>query len=778
VNAAAAPARRSDWIALGVLAGIITLLFVDVLLGMHALYVRDVVYYYFPAKRVLRDIVLGGEFPYWNPYFGAGQPLAANPEHEVFYPLTWLILLPNFRIGFHLLALLHLYIAAGAMYALLRSMRVRAEGAFFGALSFAIGGLTLSYLNLLACLFAVAWMPLICLFTRRFLLGRAWRDFAAAALFFGLQLLAGEPSTILQTGLLLGFYALHRCVRDRSARPLIAVALISAAAFGVGAVQIIPSLDHAGDSVRARGFPYEVASEWSMPPLRLGQLFDPNFFGHVDLAGRPLYWGATFYPTRNAPFLYSIYPGLLASVLALAGFFARVRGWALTLAVGAVSCAMALGGFTPLWRVLYDFGLVGWLRYPEKFVLMGVFALTIFGARALDALLAGDARLQRSARIAAVVILGVALAGAIVSRTTIYPSLFASRWHPSPARASAMLAAAATGWLAMTARASLVFVLIRNAARQKVWLAVAAAFVVIDLGAVIIEAVPRMPAGYYDEPPLVARLLPSNRAGWRLFHHADWHKKKPAVRAYFVAHPDRYWVYRNAMVPMLPAQYGIRMALDTDYDLTALTPTADFVQSVADLSFVRPDWMDVAASMSNISFRAVFRDPAQAIAEARGDRRALQPVAILPMGNNPRFSFADRVEPVADRADFVRKVASMRFGKGTAFVSASAAAAGFVSAAGRVTGVRESANRARIDVETAGRAFLVISITPHKYWRITVDGREAEAVVTNVGYQGVVVPERGKHVVEMRYRNPLIAAGGAISAASLLALAFVRMRRL
>ena len=50
-------------------------------------------------------------------------------------------------------------------------------------------------------------------------------------------------------------------------------------------------------------------------------------------------------------------------------------------------------------------------------------------------------------------------------------------------------------------------------------------------------------------------------------------------------------------------------------------------------------------------------------------------------------------------------------------------------------------------------------------------------MVTNIGYQGVEVPA-GRHIVEMRYRNPLISAGAAISAATLLALAivFCRMR--
>jgi uncharacterized membrane protein YfhO len=91
--------------------------------------------------------------------------------------------------------------------------------------------------------------------------------------------------------------------------------------------------------------------------------------------------------------------------------------------------------------------------------------------------------------------------------------------------------------------------------------------------------------------------------------------------------------------------------------------------------------------------------------------------------------------------------------------------------------VRETANTARIEVAAAGDAFLVMSVTPHKYWRVTVDGVETAAVTVNAGFQGVRVPA-GRHVVEMTYRNPLVIAGAAISLASLLALAFITMRRL
>jgi len=57
---------------------------------------------FYLEEQILREIVYGGEFPYWNRYFSAGQPIAANPEHEVFYPLTWLILMPSYDFGYRL----------------------------------------------------------------------------------------------------------------------------------------------------------------------------------------------------------------------------------------------------------------------------------------------------------------------------------------------------------------------------------------------------------------------------------------------------------------------------------------------------------------------------------------------------------------------------------------------------------------------------------------------------------------------------------------------------
>jgi hypothetical protein len=812
--------RRRDAFALSILGALITILFLDLLLGINSLYARDITSYYYPAKKVLREIVLGGHFPSWNPWFSAGQPMAANPEHEVFYPLTWLILLPSFLAGFHLLVLVHLYLAAFAMYAFLRSMSTRPPAAFFGALSFTLGGLVLSYLNLLPYLFSVAWMPLTCLYTRRFLLGEGSRiadrgsqappttdnrqpttalahwssqswwhggllrsaicdlrsaSFALATLFLALQLLIGEPTTILQTGILLGLYAL-------SAKPILRrlgqVALICVAALLSSAVQFLPSLDHYRDSVRATGFPFEIVSLWSLPPARLAELVYPSILGNMTVEGTAPYWGRGVYAPKADPFILSIYSGLLLTALAAAGLLSRRRA-GLVSSILVVSIVLALGSHTPLLRILYDTGLARSTRYPEKFILMAVFALIVFGARMLDQLLEGDIRIRRTAIGVAAAVTLVALGAWLFSHTSVYAPLFRSFWHLPAIPTPDMLQASRRGWLIAFGSGALLLILLRNVTHtpRRVWLALAGLFTVLDLAPLLPRLAPRLPASFYSVAPPSTTGFPPNRDEYRVFNYADWVRMRGDVGRYRSVDPDSYWRLRNSLYPMVPATYGLRTVIDVDYDLTALQPTADFTSAVWAISERRPrDWIRRIAAMSNIWYVGVFERPEVAIARAQGRTKDLQPVRFLEGPHFPRYSFAENLAAVTSTADFIDKAASDRYPPNTAFVSNTPPTALFKPAPAIVQRWREWPNGSHLEVAAPGRAFLVMSITPHKYWHITIDGKEAPAITTNLAYQGVVIPP-GQHVVEMDYRNPLIPAGAAISLATLLALVLLTRRR-
>jgi hypothetical protein len=773
--------RRADAIALSILALLPILLFADVLLGINSFYTRDITNYYYPAKKLLREIVLGGHFPYWNPWFSAGQPLAANPEHAVFYPLTWLILLPRYDLAFHLQIVAHLYIALFGMFALLRSMALSRPAASLGAISFGLGGVILSTVDLTPCLFSMAWVPLTCLFTRRYLESHAPRDGVLASLFLGVQLLIGEPATAIQTGILLGMYAMSRGIRDgRPAsnilRRVATIGAISVTSLLVAAVQVLPALDHFGDSVRSRGLDYYLVHYWSTPLARVAELVYPSIFGNVRLDGPWLYWGSGLYEVEKTPFFSGIYCGLLVAVLLLGGLVARARGSGLMAAIGAVSLVLAFGRHTPLLRILFDAGIATWLRYPEKFLFMGIFAMVVFAATVLERLLQGDEKVRRAVFWSTVAITSFAFAVSLLSQTGAYEPLFRSIWKPiASSPIDAMLALSKQGWLLAFARGLMLLILLRNfdRVRRATWLALLGAFVILDLSMMVPELTPRVSSSFHRDPPLAARQFPDNRDDFRLFHQAAWNQRAPAASLYHQPSSHRYWTSRNAFAPMMPAAYGLRTAMEPDYDRTQLLPTADFTDAAWDLAAKRPqDWGEVVASMSNIWYVGVHRTPREAIALAHGDPHEIQPVRFAELPHYPRYYFASRLVTIQNRNDFVRVLSGSPDPRGIACVYEPA----FRPAPGVVRGWNEWTNGARIDVEAAERAFLVMSVTPHKYWSVTIDGSAVDSIVTNVGYQGVIVPA-GRHVVTMEYRNPLIAVGASISMFTILAMMLVARRR-
>jgi hypothetical protein len=773
-----ASSRRSDLLALALLFLIATISFADVLFGVNQLYMRDLTRYYYPAKQILRDVVQHGEFPYWNRYFSAGQPIAANPEHEVFYPFTWLILLPSYDLGFRLHILIHIYIGLLGMYLLLRSMDLRPPAAWFGALSFGLGGIYLSYVNLLPILFCAAWLPLTCLFVRRFLLRHSARDFAAAALFLGIQFLVSEPTTVMQTGVLIGMYALYRgwYARSRVSKMITRVlwiAVISITGFLLGAAQILPAIDHVHDSARARPFEFDLVSAWSMPWPKFAELIYPNVLGHISIGNIMHYWGGGLYPGMNSPFLFSIYAGIAVTALAIGGAFARPRGGRLVLIIFLFSSLLALGGHTPLLRWLYDAGIATSIRYPEKFILMGVFAMTIFASQMLDRMLAGDEDVRSGALGFAAATMVVAAILAIIGFTPFYPRVFnllskatdiaslRKAWSATAGSAATYaVTLSRTDWIIAAVRGGALIALlvtVRGRAR-KIWLVAAAAFVIADLAYVTWELNPREPRRFFDPPP-ASRTIAANRQDFRVFHEADWYGTEKPANQYFSTGDAVYWVVRDGLFPMTPAGSGVRTVLERDYDKTALLPTIDLTDSVWDVKRSgRADWWKPFMAMSNAWYRGVYRDFDKEKKRNRGNFKESLPVAFEEGPHYPRYYFADQVVTIRDRADFVKQLTTSSFSSAVAFV----ARPSFVPARGIVQHVTETANTASLDVESLGEGFLVMSVTPHKYWNIRIDGNRVPAIITNIAYQGIIVTA-GRHHIEMEYRNELVRVGMVIS---------------
>jgi hypothetical protein len=748
--------RRADVTALSVVTLVLFFSFIDVLLLENRFYIRDITRFHFPMKKLVADLVRSGEFPFWTPLLSAGQPVAANPNYQLFYPPTWLTFLGDFESAFSFHIVLHFFIVAFGVYFLIRSFRVDPSLAALGALSFSLGGVFLSSANLFPFMFSMAWLPWTLWRARIAMRGPTAARVAAAAIPFGMQCLIGEPMLLVVTAALLLAAA---AATSRGERKGALVASLAAVAGGVaiGLVQLLPAVRLAADSSRSRGLSWAMVEYWSLPPERLLELLLPKLFGVVPFAASTVPM-RSMYEAEGAPYLYSIYVPSLLLIAALAGFVDRRRRWLGPALILVAAVVLALGSHTPLLALLYAAG-IRFLRYPEKLMLLAGFAVTVWGAIVLQDLLDCDERRRKTmVVVGGIVTIAAALVLAFLGPFFDAVSGGGGAVVPPEVRSDCLTAVCllgiATALLAAAGRL-----------RRDVWTVALFVLVVADVSRLQSMTAPRVDSSYFDRPVMADGL-----SGARLFHQPDWHRDSPTARQYSATAELVMWSLRNGLYPRTGASWDVATVLEKDIDQTLLLPTVDFVESMVELRGRRREWFEVIGPLAGVTHRGAFRPFSE-----QSDRtlEEIAPVVAVPVANHGSYWFAESVERVLDRRDFVQKLAVAKPGARTIYSDTAAPLSGY----GAVRHVREEANRIEISVDVRSEAWLYAAVTADRFWRAEIDGAEAEIQRANIGFMAVRVP-RGSQTVVFSYRDPLVIAGGVASALSLIiALALIAFRR-
>ena len=733
-----------------ILIGVVALTFADVFAGVRGLWASDLAAYHIPLKTIFADVASSGGFPFWNPFLGGGQPLAANPAFQTFYPPNLLVLLPPFNYWFQVHMLLHVVAAAIGMYVFARGLNLSRLVSLLGAIAFALGAPYLSLLVRLPLLFSLTWVPWTLASVDWMMRERSIRSLGAASAFFALQGLVGEPTVFAQSVALAAILVAWRA--DRRERIRQALRLAGAVTIGIllSAVQLLPAFDHARDSVRADGFTWQISSNWSMPFTRLAEVVYPEVFrvlpgegGQHALSG--------MYPFRIDAYISEIYLGLLPAVLLIAGLVAwnRIARWSVIAALPFV--VLALGSHTPLWRMLYDGGIVSSIRYPEKFILGALFVVLTGSLFLLQKLIEGD-RALRKAAIGVVTVwtlVGVAISFSGAGLTDVGPEV-----RPlSPAL-----------WVvALLARGLVLAALFWTAGRHagRGWIAGAVVFVSLDAAFVHTRTSSRMPNEFFS-PPLLAGELPKEKESYRVFHAAHWDDwlGDPSAEPHFLG-GDNSWALRNGMFGYRLATSGFASVFDDDIDQTGLRTSEELRAAVIEARKMTGVWPASVLRGANVRYVLGFT-PEASRTQAAPER---MPVVAADLGPSERYFFAREVRPALRGSQLSDAISRGEFSSGTAYTDASAQN----PASGTVKVIRQAPSRIELEVEADGEAFLVAAMTAHKYWRAKIDGSPATLHATNAAFQGLIVPG-GKHSIVMTYRNPLVLTGGVISLITLMAL--------
>ena len=296
------PTSRRSLRLLLLFLGLAALFYAPLLLGLRTFPDGDFTHHFLSFSLFQQQELLSGRLPLWNPYTYGGHPFLADVQAAVFYPLSNLFLgltLPWTDAGVRLYflqveAVAQVALAGFFTWLLAAQLTGSRWAGVVAGLCFAFSGYLTGYPPVqLAVLRTAIWLPLLLwLLLRAVNEPQRWRWWIGAGVTAAVAFVAGHSQTFLYivycaaAWLLLLIVLRRRSLGGREWAALLLGLLGSGLlAGGLSSVQLLPSLEFAGLSVRANVDYAYVAGGF---PLQDGwQLLLPGVLTHYS----PLYIG-------------------------------------------------------------------------------------------------------------------------------------------------------------------------------------------------------------------------------------------------------------------------------------------------------------------------------------------------------------------------------------------------------------------------------------------------------------------------------------------------------
>ncbi len=366
--------------------------FGKVMLSGKSLYGSDFILQFFPWKNFLYEAVkMKGSLPFWNPYLFSGTPFIANIQASMFYPPGFLYYLLPTDTAYLYTTLLHCILGAIFMYLFMRFLKCSRAGAFLSGFIFIYNGYFMAhiYAGHLSFVQNYIWIPLIFLFTTKFMETREVTNALWAGLVLGIQILGGFPQIAFYTLLailLLCFYfswtGFQTIGLSEQCRIWAGTIFLIFLGFSIAAIQLFPTYEFTQLSTRAGGIGYEFATMDSLPPKNLLTFFFPLLFGSpVD--------GSYWVNEKTWEFWeYCGYTGLVSivAVLFAVGKLRSSRMGLFFVFLGLTAILLSFGKYNPLYPLIYHLPGFNTFRIPAQILFLYVFAIAVLCGKSLDIL--------------------------------------------------------------------------------------------------------------------------------------------------------------------------------------------------------------------------------------------------------------------------------------------------------------------------------------------------------------------------------------------------------
>lgn len=369
--------------------------YLPVTLGRQVFSEGDIIWGNMPIRSELTRALAQGRLPLWTPLLQAGMPLFAEGHTAALYPPNLLLhsIIPPYSAISYIILFNLSWVGIGT-YLFVRASGLRASSALMAGLVYSASGAVIARVSHLDVLTPISWLPWLMFFLARYWRARAeggrkvhW--FVLGCLAIGIQFLAGSPALIalnllafvsictlgdLLWGGPLGFHlnTLSRTLWARRLEALPVAIMWLALGIGIGAAQLLPTLELIGWSIRGSDLGKAFFTSYSLDPSLLSQFVTPFAEMGIPGAANMEFWA---------------YIGVLPLAFALVAPFLRREFRTIFFALfAAVALSLALGGSNPAYEWLYYVPLFNRFRVPARFLFLFLFGATFLTATGFDEL--------------------------------------------------------------------------------------------------------------------------------------------------------------------------------------------------------------------------------------------------------------------------------------------------------------------------------------------------------------------------------------------------------
>lgn len=378
---------------------------------------------FFPNRKLLKEELVKGIVPLWNPYIYSGTPFMGAFDTAVWYPLSLIASVLPIIEGWSLLVMVQPLLSILFMYLFLSSLSVKKTVALFGSFAYAFSGWLIVYWQeILVLEHSFLWLPLAL-----FASNRLWKNHKDR---LGILLLVGSLAcsvfggflqmTIYVYGMVILwnlFCYLKLKKQQTSGQSLIRVLSFIGISIVIAAIQLVPSIEAFLLSPRGTETGNFVFKDFLLPLQHLLTFIAPDFWGN------PATYNYFF--TKGFYFEKMIYIGIIPLMFALYALFFE-KGRVVTFWKICALVTLSLGFALPtslLPQLLHIPVLAN--SYPTRVFALSTFSFIVLAAFGLQSFLEKPNRKQL------IIVLGVltmllAAAWAVVGSTwcisNSYPS--------------------------------------------------------------------------------------------------------------------------------------------------------------------------------------------------------------------------------------------------------------------------------------------------------------------------------------------------------------------